>query len=156
MYGGASPGPAQMMFGMMPGQMGMGGMGMMGGGGNNWSTGSAIFPSSRSTYNMNMSSSRSEYGGGLGVPGGMQNWSSSRSSYGDLGPSTTNGGGGRSQRDSMMFGGNGNLPPSSSSALGHGRANPRMRTTSQPASPTPNRTVGQRRAPPPSSWKAGV
>jgi len=106
-----------------------------------------------------ISSSRSEYGG----PGGRGgNWSSSRSSYGEsFGPSmdpySRKGAKrpGMQPRDSGYFP---PVPPLPASQMANGRsspdlrANPRLRTTSQPASP--GRVP--RKVPPPSSWKAGV
>ncbi|KAF9011211.1 hypothetical protein BDQ17DRAFT_1420623 [Cyathus striatus] len=88
--GGSSASVMNMPMGSPYGMSQMGMMNMQAGMAmnNGWSTGSVIFPSSRSMYNGNsgtapMSSSRSEYGGG----GGARNWSSSRTSYGEFGPS---------------------------------------------------------------------
>jgi hypothetical protein len=133
---------------MRPPPFGMMGMGM-GGMGNGWSNGSVIFPpSSRSMYD-GFSGARSEYGGGGGGGGGRGGWSSSRSSYGELGPSKARGGG---QRNSGVYPPVPPVPRGGGGSSNVARGTPRSRTTSQPAS------VGRgvRKAPPPSSWKAGV
>ncbi|KAG6860862.1 hypothetical protein C0995_006726 [Termitomyces sp. Mi166 len=164
-YGGPSPsvvGTPPFMMGMGMNMMGgmSGGMGM----GNGWSTGSVIFPgsSARSMYGGGggggMSGSRSEYGG---AGGGAGQWSSSKSSYGDYGSSSNRnsrmmmggGGGGGGRRESGYFP---PVPPIPQQQNGSGsaasvRAAPRARTASQPATPS----KGARRAPPPSSWRAG-
>ncbi|KAL0951992.1 hypothetical protein HGRIS_008646 [Hohenbuehelia grisea] len=118
------------------------GMGMPGG----WQQGGMMFPPSpRSMYG---GVAQSEYGGGSTMGGG---WGT-RSVYGEtFGPAANN----RASR---------NVPKSShghSASQGNPlspRDNPgspgtRSRTTSQPTSPG---RPGVRRAPPPSSWKAGV
>ncbi|TFK70078.1 hypothetical protein BDN72DRAFT_896768 [Pluteus cervinus] len=180
-YGGGGGGGS--VYG---GGMGMNGMRM--GGSPGWS-GSVIFPNdSRSMYGNPISSSRSDYGGGLGGGRGGDMWSSSKSSYGEsFGPDRFNGkpnasnagnsgSGGRSskyaggggERERGGGGGNGGgasrqsglfppVPPIPQSERNTGAGSPgwnsaRPRTTSQPG--TPNR--GVKRAPPPSSWKAGV
>lgn len=151
-YGGASPSVMGSAYGM---GMGMGGMGMQNPG-NGWSTGSVILPpSSRSMYGGGVSGARSEYGGG-GRGGGQ--WNSSRSSYGEsFGPSDrfskASASQGRpvyGQRDSGYFP---PVPPIPQNTAGPaGKGSPRSRTASQPASPG----RGARKAPPPSSWKAGA
>jgi len=150
---GSSMGTPIMMnaqFGMMQQMQQMQAMGMMGG--NNWSTGSAIFPASRSMYDLNLSSSRSDYGGGMNQGGGLApNWSSSRSSYGDPGANGGRGGGGDGRQSG--YGMNPPMPPIPTSGSAGKPGQPRMRTTSQPAHPTRTTGVGPRKAPP-SSWKA--
>lgn len=157
-YGGV-PSPSVMgsPFGMGMGMGGMGGMGMSSPG-NGWSSGSVIFPpSSRSMYG-GMSGARSDYGGP--TAGGGGGWNSSRSSYGEnFGPSSnrlskasqSQGRPVYGQRDSGYFP---PVPPIPQNGGGSpsSRGTPRSRTASQPASP--GRAV--RKAPPPSSWKAGV
>lgn len=157
-YGGASN--ASVI--VSPPQYGMMGLGNMG---NGWSTGSVMFPnSSQSVYGGRggISSSRSEYGGASGGMGGG-NWSSARSSYGEsfgpsdrLRPGMSPGGG---NRNSGMIRDSGHYPPvppipqghSGSSALNAAKG--RGRTTSGPSAT--NRGAA-RKAPPPSSWKAGI
>jgi serine/arginine repetitive matrix protein 2 len=142
--GGGGGGPSVMR--PMPFGMGMG----MGGGWN----GSMVFPpAARSMYD-GFGGARSEYGGGGGGGGGGGAWNSSRSSYGDLGPSKARTGG---QRNSgvhppvppALHGGSGGSGGGSSNVA---RGTPRSRTASQPSSAG----RGMRKAPPPSSWKAGV
>jgi hypothetical protein len=157
-YGGPSSNASVMMGGGHSpyNMMNMGGMPPDG-----WSTGSVIFPNaSQSVYGGRggISSSRSEYGG-ASVGG---NWSSARSTYGEsFGPSERMRAGAGGTRNSGMVRDSGYYPPvppipqshsggsSSSGAAAKGRG----RTTSGPATPTRS---GIRRAPPPSSWKAGV
>ncbi|GLB43641.1 hypothetical protein LshimejAT787_1401530 [Lyophyllum shimeji] len=145
-YGGTSPSVVGSPYAMSP-MMNMGmGMGMQTPG-NGWSTGSVIFPgTARSMYGGGgISSSRSEYGGG-GARGGGQ-WSSSKSSYGEsFGPSPSN------RHSKGYFPPVPPIPSQAAASSGRGAATSRSRTTSQPASPS----RGVRRAPPPSSWKAGV
>ncbi|RDB19309.1 hypothetical protein Hypma_013440 [Hypsizygus marmoreus] len=143
--------------------MGMGGMGMnmgMQSPGNGWSTGSVVYPGpARSMYG-GISGARSEYGGG---GGGGGNWSSSKSSYGEsFGPSSNRYSKASSSQGRPVYGQRDSgfhppLPPipqgNSGSSTPSGRGTgPRSRTASQPASPG----RGLRKAPPPSSWKAGV
>ncbi|PPR02710.1 hypothetical protein CVT26_009813 [Gymnopilus dilepis] len=158
-YGGSSPGPSMMTppFGML---------GMMQG--NSWPSSASVYGGpARSMYGATLSpqdgmisSSRSEYGG----PGGRggANWSSSRSTYGEsFGPSLDPYSRKGMKRPGMSARESGYFPPvpplpAAQQANGRSspdlRANPRLRTTSQPASPA----RGVRKAPPPSSWKAGV
>lgn len=181
---GASSGPTTMspQFGMMPMGQGYG-----------WSNPSSVYlpNSSRSMYGdigASNSNSRSEYGGIRGP----NNWTSSKSSYGEsFGPSLDQYGRknmqirGHAQRDSISSlrapvmpatqpqNGRGNpvrsangqrdstyLPsvsPMPASQFQNGRGSPdgipRLRTGSQPASPS--RSTFVRKAPPPSSWKVG-
>ncbi|KAF9469533.1 hypothetical protein BDZ94DRAFT_1242627 [Collybia nuda] len=154
-YGGASPSVIGSPYGM---GMGMSGMGIQSPS-NGWSTGSVVFPpTARSMYGGGISGTRSEYGGG----GGGGRWTSSRSSYGEnFGPpdrsSKASASQGRpvyGQRDSGYFPPVPPIPQNTGSPAGKG--SPRSRTTSQPASPGRTSGGGVRRAPPPSSWKAGV
>ncbi|KAF8167594.1 hypothetical protein B0H34DRAFT_803773 [Crassisporium funariophilum] len=137
---------------------------------NGWASPSSVYlpSSSRSMYGgsamgAQISSSRSDYGGGGG--GGAGNWNSSRSSYGEsFGPPPDQYGRkaqqgvrrpANNQRDSGYFP---PVPPMPASQNQNGRGSPdpknssRSRVASQPASPT--RSTGfPRKAPPPSSWK---
>ncbi|KAI3619298.1 hypothetical protein WG66_012875 [Moniliophthora roreri] len=148
---------SQSMYGGPTAPMSMyGGMG----GGNGWSTGSVIFPSPGPRTSMfGISGARSDYGGPTSGSGG---WGSSQSVYA---PSQSQERARTqsqfaSSRTSFMEGGRQFVPPpipqqkipSSSS-----RGNPRSRTVSQPANPSPSRGAGgQRKAQPPSSWKQGM
>lgn len=172
---GASSSPAMMNphFGMIP-------MGQDYG----WSGPSSVYlpSSSRSMYNgpVNGGNSRSEYGG-IRSP---NNWSSSKSSYGEsFGPSLDQfrqknsqsiGTSGHAQRDSVLSSrvpimpaaqsqngraspvrsGNGQRDSAYQSGGGNSDSIPRPRTGSHPASPS--RSTYGRKAPPPSSWKAGM
>ena len=175
-YGGSGVGPAAMMqpqFGMM---------GMMqggGGGGGGWPASAAsVYGASRSMYGGSqlglpmdgmMSSSRSEYGGATNGRGG-NNWSSSRSTYGEsFGPAqeqytrrgpqqqqqqqqqgmrrTSNNNG----RDSGYFP---PVPPMPAAQGASGRNSPDSRQRMKPASPGRGGPVAQRKAAPPSSWKS--
>ncbi|KAF8633570.1 hypothetical protein AX15_001367 [Amanita polypyramis BW_CC] len=156
MYGGGMPGgPMASPYGMRMGGMGMNmNMNMMGMGmGSNWSSaGSGIFPASSRSMFGGINATRSEYGGG----GGGGGWSSSRSTYGEsFGPPT-----GRATRAGVPdrdWRESGHAPPvppipphAQANSGGRTSAASRTRTTSQPASP---RSTGQRKVPPPSSWK---
>ncbi|KAK7051645.1 hypothetical protein VNI00_004624 [Paramarasmius palmivorus] len=156
---------SQSMYGGPSGTMSMyGGMG----GGNGWSTGSVIFPSPTGpgprTSMFGMSGARSEYGGPTASGGG--GWGSSQSVYGmptsqSQERTRTQSNFASSNRTTFMEGGRQFVPPpipqqkTSSSPRGN-PGNPRSRTVSQPANPSPSRgTGGQRKAAPPSSWKQG-
>ncbi|KAF8913153.1 hypothetical protein CPB84DRAFT_1841556 [Gymnopilus junonius] len=159
-YGGSTSGTSMMnpygMMGMMPGNSWPSSASVYGGGAR------SMYGASLSPQDAMISSSRSEFGGPSGRGGGG-NWSSSRSSYGDsfrpsLDPYGRKGAkrpGGTQSRESGYFP---PVPPIPASQMANGRSspdqrgNPRMRTTSQPASPA----RATRKAPPPSSWKAGV
>lgn len=146
-YGGSTTSPSMMGS---PFGMNMGGNG-------GWGTPSMLFPPGpRSMYG---GGAQSEYGGS---GGGGGNWNSSRSVYGEsFGPSTdrprksTAGQGGGKTRDSGYFPPMPSMPQGQSNGTSRG-PDRRSRTFSQPTSPQPNRTAPVRRAPPPSSWKAGV
>ncbi|KAF9446277.1 hypothetical protein P691DRAFT_804414 [Macrolepiota fuliginosa MF-IS2] len=159
-YGGPTSSSSVIMGPSPFGMMGMGGMGA------SWSTGSVVFPNGpQSVYGGRgggLSSSRSEYGGVSGAGGG--NWSSARSSYGDaFGPSDRLRvpGPGRNRnsgmmRDSALYPPVPPIPQSQSGGMSSsdgGAARGRGRATSGPATPSRG---GVRKAPPPSSWKAGV
>ena len=154
MFGGGMPNTPMPPYGMGMGGMGMGGMGMgmnmnMMGMGSNWSSAaSAAFPSSARSMYGGMSASRSEYGGSNGGPG----WNTSKSSYGEsFGPPT-----GRPPKPGMAERESNRVPPVppvplQAQASSSGKASGgRTRTTSQPSS---TRSGGQRKVPPPSSWK---
>ncbi|KAF9566993.1 hypothetical protein CPC08DRAFT_703587 [Agrocybe pediades] len=152
-YGGSTYGGGGSSASMMNANYGM--MNMMQG--QVWPSTASVYGGTRSMYGATLSpgdgmisSSRSEYGGG-GGRGGNANWSSSRSSYGEMtGPSPRrmlNQG-----RESGYFPPVPAMPPSQSagskSLMNDGAFNSRSRTTSQPATPGRSRKV-----PPPSSWK---
>lgn len=159
-YGGPASNASVVMGAPPFGMMGMGGMG------NGWSTGSVIFPnSSQSVYGGRgggISSSRSEYGGASGGVGGG-NWSSAKSSYGEafgpsdrLRPGMGSGGGNRNSgmmRDSVLYPPMPPMPQSQGGSSSAAAAKGRGRTTSGPAASSRSAV---RKAPPPSSWKAGV
>ncbi|CAA7265882.1 unnamed protein product [Cyclocybe aegerita] len=165
-YGGSS-GPS-----MMTPQFGMMNMMQGGGGGGGWPSSASMYGGpARSIYGGStlspgagmMSSSRSEYGG---ARASAANFSSARSSYGEsFGPDVyarkapasararPNG------RDSGFFP---PVPPIPASQNQNGRNSPdgrgapRSRTTSQPTASPACSAGAIRKAPPPSSWRAGI
>ncbi|KAF5311797.1 hypothetical protein D9619_002788 [Psilocybe cf. subviscida] len=131
-------------------------MNMMGGGGGGWgATGSVygggarpMFGGSQLGVNEMMNSSRSEYGGGGGRP---QNWSSSRSSYGEsFGPDqhARRGPAGATRRaanTNSVARDSGYFPPV-----------PALPASSNKKPGSPSRSTGARKvASPPSSWRPG-
>jgi hypothetical protein len=168
-YGGSGVSPAAMMqpqFGMM---------GMMQGGGGGWPASASVYGASRSMYGGSqlglpmdgmMSSSRSEYGGATSGRGG-NNWSSSRSTYGEaFGPSqdqyTRRGPQQQQQQGMRRTGNNGRdsgyfppVPPLPAAQGASGRNSPDNRQRTKPLSPGRGPTP-QRKAPPPSSWKSSM
>lgn len=149
--GGPSPpimnSPQPMPYGMM---------GMQNTGG--WSTGSVMFPASPRSMYGGVGSAQSEYGGGGGRGG--SGWNSSRSVYGEsFGPSPdrfskSSERPGFNSRESGYFPPVPPIPQQGRNGNSASRPTPRSRTASQPASPS--RGTQGRKAPPPSSWKAGM
>jgi len=174
MYGG--PAVAVGPQGMMQSQFGM--MGMMQGGGagvGGWPA--SVYSASKSMYGGSqlglptmMSSSKSDYGGGTGGGrgGNTNNWSSSRSTYGEsFGPAqdqyTRRG---VQQQQGMRRVANNNrdsgyvpppVPPMPAVHSANGNNSPDGRPRTKPGSPTSSRgPAAQRKAPPPSSWKLAM
>ncbi|KAJ4470865.1 hypothetical protein J3R30DRAFT_1132063 [Lentinula aciculospora] len=153
---------SQSMYGMPPSTPSMMGSPYGMSGGNGWSTGSTLFPSSASRSPMYGSGALSEYGGG-GRSGG---WNSSRSVYGESfgpsSPSPRSPGGANRGRLSSYTRDSGHYPPmppmppqgNNKNTTSRPSANPRARTVSQPANPIRTRDAGSAaRKVPPSSWK---
>lgn len=153
---------SQSMYGMPPSTSSIMGSPYGMGGGNGWSTGSTLFPSSASRSPMYGSGAMSEYGGGTRSGG----WNSSRSVYGESfgpsSPSPRNPGAANRGRLSSYTRDSGHYPPmppippqGNNKNIAHRQAaNPRARTVSQPANPVRTRNAGSPASKaPPSSWR---
>ncbi|KAJ3853953.1 hypothetical protein EV368DRAFT_63678 [Lentinula lateritia] len=152
---------SQSMYGMPPSTSSIMGSPYGMSGGNGWSTGSTLFPSSASRSPMYGSGAMSEYGGGTRSGG----WNSSRSVYGEsFGPTSPsrNPGAANRGRMSSYTRDPGHYPPmppmppqGNNKNIAHRQAaNARARTVSQPANPVRSRNAGSPAGKaPPSSWR---